>query len=323
MRPSRAPLHVEHGPTEVATLRTVAMASFTPRGATRYDAAKHLRRRVVALRGGANAIAVVFAWVHGAVRVKIVACGECSSEDAERAIVAARDLAAVDDDPTEFLASIKRHPVLGPLAREADPRLSKTPTVFETFAVAVIEQLVTGFEARASVRRLWRIAGEVVPTTKLVAAPTARAVRNVPMWRMHEIGVGSRRAATLREGALRGDALERLRTETGEVAIAKLQSLPGVGPWTANYVARDALGYSDAVPIGDFHGPFIIAEALGDRHDLTRDDPKAADDAMLELLEPFRPHRARVASMLETQSVKKGRWRPPKVDAHRREPWRY
>src|SRR5205085_12580362 len=119
-------------------------------------------------------------------------------------------------------------------------------------------------------------AGEGIPATKLRAAPTAAAVRRVPMWRLREMGIGARRAATLREGAIRGPALERLRSEEPERAMEKLTSLPGIGPWTANYIARDALGWADAVPIGDFHAPRFVTKALlGEEGD---------DDAMVEAL---------------------------------------
>jgi 3-methyladenine DNA glycosylase/8-oxoguanine DNA glycosylase len=256
--------------------------------------------------------------------MKVMARGACSSEDVERAIATARSVSAVDDDPTEFFAMVRDHAVLAPLARRFDARIASTPSVFESFAVAVIEQLVTGVEARASIRRLWRLAGELVPDTRLRAAPTSAAVLRVPMWKMHAIGIGSRRAVTLREGAGRADALERLRVHPPEIAVAKLQSLRGVGPWTANAVARSGLGWSDAVPVGDFHAPFTVTAALRGAGDLSRDDPKGADAAMLEVLEPFRPHRARVALLLEHHRMPGERpWRLPRVDPHRREPWRY
>jgi hypothetical protein len=44
---------------------------------------------------------------------------------------------------------------------------------------------------------------------------------------------------------------------------------------------------------------------------------------MLEVLEPFRPHRARVAVLLERPVPGQRRARLPRVDPHRREPWRY
>jgi 3-methyladenine DNA glycosylase/8-oxoguanine DNA glycosylase len=322
VRPSDTSLHDVPRRDALAGLHAVATASLTPRGVG-YDPRLRLRRRIVALRGGENAIVVALGWVRGVVRVDVLACGSCSSDDAEHAIDTARALVAVDDDPTEFLTMVRSHPVLGPLSREADPRLGSTPTVFESFAVAVIEQLVTGFEARASIRRLWSIAGERIPGGALVATPTAAAVRRVPMWKLHAIGVGTRRAATLREGAIRGDAIERLRGLPGDVVVTKLQSLPGVGPWTANAVARAGLGWSDAVPVGDFHAPFAISAALGGPHGLSLDDRPAADAAMLQVLEPFRPHRARVALLLERHATRTRKRPLPRVDPHRREPWRY
>jgi 3-methyladenine DNA glycosylase/8-oxoguanine DNA glycosylase len=305
-------------------LRSVALELFSPRGPG-YDPRLRLRHRAVALRGGPDAIALTFAWKRSAVEVNVLARGTCTADDIENAVATARLITAVDDDPTEFLAMVRGHPVLGRLARIADPRIAVTPTVFESFAVAVVEQLVTSVEARAALRRLWRDAGEPVPNTKLRAAPMAKAILRVPMWRMHEIGIGARRAATLREGASRAGALEALRACAAEVAVERLQSVRGVGPWTANAVARSGLGWPDAVPVGDFHAPFTITAALGGRdRDISRDEPREADRAMLEVLEPFRPHRARVALVLERHRAPGQRpWRAPRVDPHRRQPWRY
>jgi 3-methyladenine DNA glycosylase/8-oxoguanine DNA glycosylase len=322
MRPDCAPLHARiQDDLRAASLRAVASAAFVPRGPG-YAPALRLRRRVIALRGGPDAIVLGFSWVGGAVRMRVLAAGECSSADVEEAIAAGRRVSAVDDDPTPFLKLVSEHPLLGPLSRRNDARIDTTPTVFETFAVAVIEQLVTGVEARASIRRLWRIAGEAVLSTRLVAAPTAAAVKRVPMWKMHELGIGARRAVTLHNGAGRGAALERLRGVDPASALERMQSLPGVGPWTANAVARRGLGWADAVPVGDFHLPFTITEALGGPS-LRREQAKEADEHMLALLEPFRPHRARVALLLERHSMSNRRYRLPKIDPHRREPWKY
>jgi 3-methyladenine DNA glycosylase/8-oxoguanine DNA glycosylase len=163
--------------------------------------------------------------------------------------------------------------------------------------------------------RLARIAGVPIPGTRLRAPPTPDAVRRVPMWKMHAIGVGSRRAATLRSGAMRGPAIEALRSVDPATAVTKLMSLRGVGPWTANAVARDAFAWADAVPIGDFHAPSLVTNALaGEEGD---------DAAMVRLLEPFRPHRTRVVTLLERGHHAAGLYRIPRVDAHRREPWKY
>ena len=282
----------------------------------------HLRKPLLALRGDPDALVVVLAWVDATVRIKVLATGVCTSEDVEWAILTARRHAAVDDDPGELLRLVAGHPVLGALAAAGDPRLAATPTVFESLTIAILEQLVTGQEAHAAARRLWRIAGAPVAGTRLFAAPTPQAIHAVPMWRLHELGVASRRATTLHLAAARGAAIERLATQPPEVFLERLQSLPGIGPWTANAVARDALGWADAVPVGDFHAPFTITEAFG-RTGHHRGDMAAANEAMLEVLAPFRPHRARVALLLERHAMQNRTWRPPKVDAHRREPWKY
>ena len=60
----------------------------------------------------------------------------------------ARGIAGIDDDPSEFLAMVRGHPVLEDLARGADPRLCRAPTVFEVYAMAVIEETRWLMESR-------------------------------------------------------------------------------------------------------------------------------------------------------------------------------
>lgn len=321
MRPFfAAPRTTERDLREAASLRVVGHAAFVPLGAG-YDPRALGRHRVRTLRGGEDGLVVRFGARAGEILVDVLTNGQVSAADVEAAIATARAMAAIDDDPTPFLRIARRDPRLKAMTDRADPRLGRTPTVFESFAVTVLEQLVTGEESRAAIRRLWALAGETIPGTGLRAAPTAAAVHRVPMWKLRAIGVGATRAATLHTGAGRGAALERLRDEAPEAFMAKLQSLRGVGPWTANQVARQALGWADAVPIGDFHAPGFVTRALTGE--------EGGDAEMLAALEPFRPHRARVVILLERAFVRgigiggSRKWRPPRVDPHRREPWKY
>ena len=55
--------------------------------------------------------------------------------------------------------------------------------------------------------------------------------------------------------------------------------------------ARAALGDPDAVTVGDFHFPNVVAWALAN-------EPRATDARMLELLEPYRGQRGRVLSAI-------------------------
>ena len=52
-----------------------------------------------------------------------------------------------------------------------------------------------------------------------------------------------------------------------------------------------ALGDADAVSVGDYHLPHLVAWALAG-------EPRADDARMLELLEPFRGQRGRVIRLV-------------------------
>ncbi len=61
--------------------------------------------------------------------------------------------------------------------------------------------------------------------------------------------------------ALRGAwPLRRLRcAERAQALIARLVELPGLGPWTAHYIAMRWLGWPDAFPPGDI----AVLKAMG------------------------------------------------------------
>ena len=82
-----------------------------------------------------------------------------------------------------------------------------------------------------------------------------------------------------------------------EDAYRRLLAFPGVGPWTAATVMAEAAGDPDAVPVGDFHVPNLVAWALAG-------EPRGDDERMLELLEPYRGHRGRVVRMLKLSGAR-------------------
>jgi 3-methyladenine DNA glycosylase/8-oxoguanine DNA glycosylase len=71
-----------------------------------------------------------------------------------------------------------------------------------------------------------------------------------------------------------------------------LTALPGVGVWTAHEVGARALGDADAPPLGDYHLPALLGEALGDGTPIPHEECEA-------FLEPWRPHRGRLVRLLE------------------------
>jgi 3-methyladenine DNA glycosylase/8-oxoguanine DNA glycosylase len=71
-------------------------------------------------------------------------------------------------------------------------------------------------------------------------------------------------------------------------------------------VAARAFGDADAVSVGDFHLPHLVAWVLAG-------EPRADDARMLELLEPYRGERGRVIRLIES-----GASRPPRRVPRRR-----
>jgi 3-methyladenine DNA glycosylase/8-oxoguanine DNA glycosylase len=82
-----------------------------------------------------------------------------------------------------------------------------------------------------------------------------------------------------------------------------LRTIAGIGPWTAAEVAVRALGDDDAVSVGDFHLPHIVAWALAR-------EPRADDTRMLELLDPYAGRRALVVRLLEESGLHAPRYGP-------------
>ncbi len=82
---------------------------------------------------------------------------------------------------------------------------------------------------------------------------------------------------------------------------AALGAVPGIGPWTTGCLAALTWGDRDAVLPGDSGIPSLVGWVLAGRH-------RADDAAMLDLLEPHRPHRYRVLGLV----MASGR-RPPRT----------
>jgi 3-methyladenine DNA glycosylase/8-oxoguanine DNA glycosylase len=211
---------------------------------------------------------------------------------AEAALEALPALLGACDEPAGFRP---RHPVLAELARRhAGVRLPRTAAVFEALVPAVLEQKVTGAEARRSWCELLQRFGSPAPgpaPAGMRVPPSAEVWRRVPSWEWHRAGVEDKRARPIALAAVQAGALERLTDEPPEQARARLQSLAGVGPWTAAEVAQRAFGDPDAVSVGDYNLPSLVGWSLAGR--------VVDDEEMLELLEPYAPQRYRAVRLLE------------------------
>jgi 3-methyladenine DNA glycosylase/8-oxoguanine DNA glycosylase len=201
-----------------------------------------------------------------------------------------------DDDPSGF---VPRHPVVTEMwRRNPGWRVPRTRRVLEALAPAILEQKVTGMEARRSWRELLRAFGEPAPGPApdgMRVAPTPAQWRQVPSWSWHRAGVDSARSRALLAAAQVAGRLEQTVDLAHPEAERRLRTVPGIGVWTAAETRQRAHGDPDAVSVGDFHIPSLVGWALaGERVD---------DDGMLELLEPYAGHRYRAVRLITMSGV--------------------
>jgi 3-methyladenine DNA glycosylase/8-oxoguanine DNA glycosylase len=205
-------------------------------------------------------------------------------------------LLGADDDASDFAPS--EPTVAAAHQRLPHLRLGRTGLVLEALIPAVIEQRVPGADAFRAWSLLVSKYGTAAPgpaPAGMRVPPSAEAWRNIPSWEFHRANVDPRRAQTVVGCARRAASLERLASRPAAQAREAMMSLPGVGGWTAAETAQRAFGDADAVSVGDYHIPKMIGWTLLGR--------PVDDAAMLELLEPMRPHRHRVVRLLEASGL--------------------
>jgi len=159
------------------------------------------------------------------------------------------DLAA---DPQRIGTELAADALIAPLVR-ARPGL-RIPGAWEPFECAV--RAVLGQQVSVAAGRTFaaRLVERIGPAIRDGAAgltrlfPDAAALAAAPL---DSFGITRSRAATLR--ALARAVLEHRIdfSAAPDEVMAALLALPGIGTWTAQYVALRALGEPDALPAGD------------------------------------------------------------------------
>lgn len=201
----------------------------------------------------------------------------------------------VEDDDTGF--EPKHHVIRELWRRFRGVRITRTGSVMQSLVPAILEQKVTGLEARRAYRAMVLATSEPAPgDADLYLPPDPATLAELPYFQFHPWGVERRRAETIRAACTQAAQLEEGASQSLNVANARLLSIHGVGPWTVAEVARTALGDADAVSVGDFHLPNVVCWALAH-------EPRGTDERMLELLEPYRGHRGRVQLLLEAGNI--------------------
>ena len=155
---------------------------------------------------------------------------------------------------------------LGPLAARA-PGLRVPGTVdgFELAVRAIVGQQVSVRAARTLLGRIAARFGDVLaPAAGGVERvfPTAARMTAVTPAELSELGVLPARARSiiaLAAAAAQGNLDLRAGADVDAVRAA-LKAIPGIGPWTTEYIAMRALGWPDAFVAGDL----VVLRALGE-----------------------------------------------------------
>ena len=238
--------------------------------------------------------------VHAGGELRVEAWGP----GAERALADVTALLGLGREPAAIPPG---HPLVARLARHSPGiRIPRSGAVLESLVPAILEQKVTGQQARRAWLGLVRTHGEPAPGPtewRLRVGPSAATLAGLPYYAYHPFGVERRRADLIRRVAGRAAWFEAIVDLPLQAAYARLTAVPGIGPWTAAEVGVRALGDDDAVSVGDFHLPNLVAFALAG-------EPRGDDARMLELLEPYRGQRARVIRLLELSGIRAPRYGP-------------
>lgn len=180
----------------------------------------------------------------------------------------------LDADSQAIDQHLAQSPLLKPiLQRHQGIRIPGCWDGFELAIRAILGQQVTVKGATTLMNRLVTHWGPPDPA-KLADAP------------VESIGLPSKRAETIRAlaRAILQGRLELNPSRPVERTIADIQTIPGLGPWTAHYIAMRAHHAEDAFPASDLG----LLKAAG----VTK--PKQLE----QLAEPWRPYRAYAAFYL-------------------------
>ncbi|HZC36107.1 MAG TPA: AlkA N-terminal domain-containing protein [Chthoniobacterales bacterium] len=195
-----------------------------------------------------------------------------------------RRLFDLDASPDRIVA------ILGPLAAE-NPGV-RVPGAFDGFEIAmraVLGQQISVPAATTIAGRITERFGEKIetpfPGLKFMV-PTPGQIAAVPVSELRTVGITEARATTLGSlaKAVAGGQVNFLNAVSWEESVKQLTRVPGIGPWTAGYIAMRVLGWPDAFP----HQDLGLRKALA---------VKRASDA-LALSEKWRPWRAYAAMQL-------------------------
>ncbi len=197
--------------------------------------------------------------------------------DLPPAVARCRRLFDLDADPVAVDATLSADPALAPsMAKEPGVRVPGAVDGLEMAVRAIVGQQISVAGAR-------RILARLVAATSQAGFPTADEIAGAPD---DAFGMPAARRRTLR-ALSEAVATGMLHLDPGAdraETYARLLEIPGIGPWTAQYVAMRALGDPDVLLAGDL-GVRRGAAALG-----LSDDSTALSEHARQMWAPWRSY---------------------------------
>ena len=209
--------------------------------------------------------------------------GRQSPEQIERRV---RSIFDLDTDMGPILQRLSKDPLLSPaVSAHSGIRLPGAWDPFEFTVRAILGQQISVKAATTLAGRVAALCGPECggeyPEALMTFFPTAKEITQADL---SGIGITSKRQATIR-GLASNIVTEKisLSAEQGLKAfVDSMCELPGIGPWTAHYVAMRALKMADAFPDSD----------LGVRKALQENGKMPTAKQAIERAETWRPWRA-------------------------------
>ncbi len=209
---------------------------------------------------------------------------------AQSALARVPGMCGAGDRPETFVA---HHEVVAEaIRRRPGRRLPAIGSLVDVLVPTIIEQKVTGDEAKRSFRALcWALGSEAPGPVRLRLQPHPDRLAELGYAAFHRFGIERKRADVLLRVVRRAGRIESLLDRDPAAARRALEALPGLGPWTSAAATLMAFGDPDAVIVGDFWFPHLVENALTGRR-------RSTDAQMLEHLAPYVGHRARAQMLL-------------------------
>jgi AraC family transcriptional regulator, regulatory protein of adaptative response / DNA-3-methyladenine glycosylase II len=198
----------------------------------------------------------------------------------------------LDADIEAIDAHLARDPLLAPvIAARPGLRVPGTWDPFELSMRAIIGQQVSVAGARTIAGRLVARAGDRLATPSGAIVSLFPRPEQVAEADLSAIGMPGARARAIVgfASAVAGDPSLLEASDDLDAIVARLKALPGIGEWTAHYIALRGLKHPDAFPASDLGLLRALEREAGRR-------PSPAE--VIARAEAWRPYRAHAAQHL-------------------------